>query len=137
LVVWNGTSDSGSIVANGHYEIEVTWTTGSGEEVVSKGVVVQRGTGAMGTVIAEPNLLKGGQTMTVVEVNSPMAMTLNLQLYDIAGKLIKKVAGQPGANYTDLNMGGLASGLYFIVTDLTDSNGGFLQRQVTQIVIER
>jgi hypothetical protein len=75
--------------------------------------------------------------MTVVEVNSPMAMTLNLQLYDIAGKLIKKVAGQPGANYTDLNMGGLASGLYFIVTDLTDSNGGFLQRQVTQIVIER
>ncbi len=43
-VVWDGTSDSGSIVTNGDYLIEVHWTDGKGgEEVVSKGVIVERG----------------------------------------------------------------------------------------------
>jgi hypothetical protein len=139
-LVWNGTSDSGSIVANGHYEIQVQWSNGTGgDEDVSKGILVQRGNSpvANGAVFAKPNILKNGQTMTVVEVNSTMALTLNLHLYNVAGELIKNVSGQAGAGYTDLNVSGLASGLYFVVVDLTDTNGNFLQRETTQIVIER
>ena len=140
-VVWNGTSDSGGIVTNGVYEIEVNWTNGSGgQQVVTKSVIVQQGNSPVtnGKVYASPNILKGVSS-TMVKVNpTTTALTLTVSLYDVAGELVKKpVTGVPGANETNLDVSGLASGLYVVVVNLSDLNGDFIQRQTTQIVIQR
>ena len=142
-LVWDGTNDSGAIVTNGVYLVDVNWTDGSGgQQVVSKSVLVQRGNSPVtnGTVFAAPNILKGVNT-TIIEVNPTSAntnMTLTMSLYDVAGELVKKpVTGQTGMNEVDLNASGLASGLYLVVVDLRDINGKFIQRQTTKIIIQR
>jgi hypothetical protein len=57
-------------------------------------------------------------------------------LYNTAGELVKAaVTGQPGSNQVPLDVSGVASGLYFVVVDLTNLQGGFAGHQVTQIVI--
>ncbi len=139
-VVWDGTSDNGSIVTNGVYEISVNWTNGSGgEEVVSKSVIVQRGNSPVtnGNVYAAPNILKGTDT-TKVKVESTTDMTLTASVYDVAGELVKKpVTGTPGTNEVDLNLSGLSSGLYIVVVNLNDLNGTFVQKQTTKVLIQR
>ncbi len=139
-VVWDGTSDVGAVVTNGDYLIEVHWTDGKGgEEVVSKGVIVERGNSPVtnGNVYAAPNILKGVSSTTVM-VNSTTAMTLTVSLYDTAGELVKRpVTGESGTNQVSLDASGLASGLYLAVVDLTDVNGHLIQKQTTKIVVRR
>jgi len=142
-VVWDGTSDSGSVVTNGVYLIDVNWTDGSGgQQVVSKSVIVQRGNSPVtnGTVYAEPNILKG-TTTTKIMVNPTSTntnMTLTVSVYDTAGELVKRpVVGGTGANEVGLDVSGLASGLYLVVVNLNDINGNFIQKQTTKIIIQR
>ena len=139
-VVWDGKSDSGAIVTNGDYQIEVHWTDGSGgEEVVSKGVIVQHGSSPVvdGTVYAAPNVVKGSGG-TWVKINTAGSYTLTASLYDTAGELVKApVSGQAGGNQVQVDVARLASGLYFVVVDLKDANGRFVQKQTTQLLIQR
>src|SRR5581483_1760246 len=139
-VVWDGKSDSGAMVTNGNYQVEVHFVDGNGgEEVVSKGVIVEHGGTPVvdGTVYAQPNVVKGA-TSTLVKINATGSYTLTVHLYDTAGELVKApVTGQAGSKNVPLDLSGLASGLYFAVVDLTDLNGHFVQKQVTQLVIER
>jgi hypothetical protein len=139
-VVWDGTSDSGAIVTNGDYLVNVHWTDGSGgEEEVSKGVIVQRGNSAVtnGNVYAAPNILKGVGSTTVM-ANSTTPLTLTVSLYDVTGELVKRpVTGAIGSNQVTLDASGLASGLYLAVVDLADGNGHFIQQQTTKIVVLR
>ena len=142
-LVWDGTDDSGAIVGNGVYLVNVNWTDGiGGQQVVSKSVLVQRGNSPAtnGTVFAEPNILKD-TTTAKIRVNPTSAntnMTLTVSLYDVAGELVKKsVTGQTGMDEVDLDASGLASGLYLVVVDLHDINGKFIQRQTTKIIIQR
>ena len=137
---WDGKGDDGQIVTNGRYELEVHWTDGKGgEEVLTKGISVQRGNNPVtdGNVYASPNLLKGTSS-TLVKVNSATGFTLVVGLYDTAGELVKTpVRGQAGANQAPLDVSGLASGIYFAVVDLLDSNGHFVQKQTTKILIQK
>ncbi len=139
-VEWDGTNDNGSIVTNGDYMVAVHWTDGNGgEEVVTRDVTVQRGNSAVanGGVYATPNILKG-VTSTTVRANSTTAMTLTVSLYDIAGELVKRpVTGQAGSNEVNLDASGLSSGLYWVVVDLADANGNFIQQQTTKIILRR
>ncbi len=139
-VLRHGTSDVGAVLTNGDYLIEVHWTDGKGgEEVVSKGVIVERGNSPVtnGNVYAAPNILKGVSSTTVM-VNSTTAMTLTVSLYDTAGELVKRpVTGESGTNQVSLDASGLASGLYLAVVDLTDVNGHLIQKQTTKIVVRR
>jgi hypothetical protein len=140
-VVWDGTGDNGSIVTNGVYLIDVNWTDGSGgQQVVAKNVIVQRGNSPVtnGTVYAAPNILKG-VTSTMVKVNPTTTdFTLTVSLYDTAGELVKTpVVGAIGANEVNLDVSGLASGLYLVVVNLNDINGNFIQKQTTKIIIQR
>jgi fimbrial isopeptide formation D2 family protein len=141
-IVWDGRSDSGSLVANGSYMVQVSWTTGSGSaQVITKGIVVQSDNSPVtnGNVWAQPNILKGGVTTTSIQVNSTNSYTLTVRLYDIAGELMarKTVVGPSGANQATLDVSGLASGLYFAVVDLFDASGNFNGHQTTQLVIQR
>jgi flagellar hook assembly protein FlgD len=139
-LVWDGKSDSGAIVTNGHYQVEVHYTDGKGgEQVITEGVVVQSANAAItnGNVFAGPNVLKNGVNTTLVQVYANWSYTLTARLYNTAGELVKPaVTGQPGANKVPLDVSGVASGLYFVVVDMTNAQGGIAGHQVTQIVIQ-
>ena len=137
-LVWDGRSDSGAIVTNGHYDIEVHYIDGKGgESAITQGIVVQSGNVRTNVVTAQPNVLTGGQTGTNLRIASVASYTLKVQLYDVAGELIKKVTGNQGENGVYLDMKGLASGLYIAVVELTDANGKFAGRQITKIVFQK
>jgi len=137
---WDGKSDTGSIVTNGHYEIEVHYVDGrGGEQVFSRGVIVQSTNTPItdGKAYVAPNILKDGQTTAIVKVNSATAFTLTATLYDVAGERVSQpVTGPTGAKQAPLDVSGLASGIYFVVVELRDLNGGLAGRQVTQIVVQ-
>jgi flagellar hook assembly protein FlgD len=140
-VVWDGTSDTGAMVTNGVYQVEVNWTDGKGgQEVVSKGVIVNRGSHPMGdgVVWAGPNVLDGGATSTTIGINTPLAYTLTARLYDLAGELVKPAAtGDAGSRSVTVDVTNLASGIYLVAVDITDSNGKFIQKQVTKLLIKK
>ena len=140
-VTWDGTNDNGQIVTNGVYQVEIHWLDGTGgEQVISHNVTVERGNNpsATGTVFAAPNIINGNSGGTTVSVNSNLSLTLTAGVYDVAGELVKRpVTGQAGSGAVPVDTSGLASGLYFVVVDLKDANGGFIQKQVTQIVIRK
>lgn len=140
-VTWDGTNDSGQIVTNGVYQVEVHWLNGNGgEEVISHNVTVERGnnSSATGVAFAAPNILNGNSGGTTVTINSNLVLTLTASVYDVAGELVKRpVTGLAGSGAVPVDTSGLASGLYFIVVDLKDANDNFIQRQVTQIVIRK
>ncbi|HJT24511.1 MAG TPA: T9SS type A sorting domain-containing protein, partial [bacterium] len=140
-IVWDGTNDSGQIATDGVYTVEVHWLDGKGgDQVTTHNVTVERGnnTQADGSVFAGPNVISGNSAGTTVYVNSNLALTLTAAVYDIAGELVKRpVTGPAGSNRTAVSTSGLASGLYFVVVDLTNADGHVIQRQVTQIVIRR
>ena len=139
-MTWDGTNDSGQIVTNGVYQVEMHLVDGSGgEQVLSHNVTVERGNGTSteGTVFAGPNILNGGASGTTIFSNSSLSLTLTAAVYDVAGELVKKpVTGPAGANAVPVDVTGLASGLYLVVVDLADSNGSLIHRQVTQIIIK-
>jgi hypothetical protein len=141
VLSWDGKSDSGQIVTNGMYELEVHWTDGSGgEEVITKGILVNRGGNPVvdGVVFAGPNILKGGATTTTVQLNSTGSYTLTSSVYDVAGELVKApVTGQPGSNQVPVDVTDLASGIYLVPTDIVDLQGRFVQKQIAKIMIVR
>ena len=140
VVTWDGKSDTGAIVSNGHYEVEVHFTDGKGnEQVISHGIVVQSSNDPLstGTVYARPNILKDGVTTTTIMVNSSIPFTLTARLYDVAGELLWARTGPAGTNQVDLDLSSLASGLYFAVTDLTGAQGGLAGKQTTQIILQK
>lgn len=139
-LTWDGTSDTGSIVTNGHYQVEVHLVDGKGgEQVITRGLVVQSDNSSItnGNVFAGPNVLKAGETSTLIQVNSTVPYTLTASLYDVAGEKIRQtVTGTNGSNSVPLDVTGIASGLYFVVVDLINPQGGLAGHQVTQIVIQ-
>jgi len=139
-IVWDGTSDSGAMATSGHYVVEVVMANGAGSQtVISQGIVVQAGhnSGANGLVQVGPNILTGGATGTTVSINSPLSLTLTVRMYDVAGELIRTTQGVAGSNQASLDASGLASGLYLVVTDLTDANGHFIQKQISKLLIQK
>ena len=138
-LVWDGKSDSGTIVTNGRYDVEVHIEDGKGgEQVITRGVMVQSSNQAItdGKVYAKPNILNNGLTWTTLTVKSTVAFTLDAHLYDVAGELLWSKKGAPGKDLM-LDMSGLSSGLYFVVTDLISPQGGLAGKQTTQIVIQK
>jgi hypothetical protein len=73
---------------------------------------------------------------TLIQVHSTVAYTLTARMYTTAGELVKQATGTT-KNQVPLDVTGISSGLYFVVVDLTTSQGGNAGHQVTQIVIKR
>jgi len=138
-LVWDGRGDNGEVVTNGRYEIALNYADGKGgEETITQGITVERGNNeAEGEIYASPNVLKGGVKQTMVRVKSVMSLTVEMKVYDVGGELVKTVKGQAGANEAELDMTGLASGVYFAMVDLTDTNGRGIQKKTMQIVLQK
>ena len=137
-IVWDGKSDSGSVVTNGEYQVEVHFTDGKGgEETVSHNVMVESANMSLtdGKVRVLPNILTSGEPIQV-EVSSVTGFTLVARLYDVAGELIKSQTGTQ-VNEVTLDSSRLASGLYIVKVDLIDAQGGLAGRQFTHILIRR
>ncbi len=140
-LVWDGKSDSGAIVTNGRYQVEIHYVDGKGgEQIITRGLLVQSDNSPIsnGNVFAGPNIIKGDLNSTLIQVHADVNYTLTARLYDTAGELVRAaVTGPAGTNKVPMDLTGVASGLYFAVVDLTNSQGGIVGHQVTQIVIQR
>jgi uncharacterized repeat protein (TIGR01451 family) len=140
-VAWNGTNDQGGIVTNGQYFVEAHWMNGQGgldQTITAEVGVLNSGRGMVeGQVFAQPNLLAGGQTTTLIRVNSPLAMTLTAHFYSIAGESVGTAQGLPGTNQVPWDAAGLASGCYLAVVEFHGADGGILARQTTHLVVRR
>jgi flagellar hook assembly protein FlgD len=140
-LTWDGRSDSGAIVTNGRYQVEIQATDGKGgQQTLTEGIFVETPNTDItnGKVYGAPNLIQGGATRTLIKVNANASYTLTAKLYDTAGELVKPgVTGTAGTNSVTVDLTNLGSGLYFVVVDLTDPNGNTAAHQVTQIVIQR
>ena len=74
----------------------------------------------------------------LITVNSADLYTLQVQVYDIAGELLKKVPMEPtGANQVQADFSGQASGMYFVMVELINSEGGLEKRQALKIIVVR
>jgi len=138
-VVWDGTSDTGSLVTNGRYLVEANWINpqGGGTQTITRSVSVTS-TGADpvgGQVYAQPNVLTGGQTSTLLKVDSSLSLGLTARIYTVVGELVTVLEGQPGSNQVSWNTAGLASGLYVASVELR-SSAGLVAKQVTHILIK-
>lgn len=139
-VAWDGRNDSGQIVQNGQYFVEMQSTDGQGgSSTVTKQISVDHGglslTGA--PVVVYPNPDSQRVNGPILQFLGAPGLTLRISIYTVAGELIQDgITGQPGSGQATWNFSGrvLASGLYLADIEMTDSQGGF-QRQVTQVVI--
>ena len=90
----------------------------------------------LGQVFAQPNLLSGSQTATLLKVNSTASLTLTAHFYTVSGELVGTAQGSTGANQVAWDFSGVASGFYLAVVELRDS-GGMVTRQITHLVLRR
>ena len=91
-----------------------------------------------GAQAAKPNILSGGNTLATLWVDSTTPFTLSAQLYNVAGERLGPAwQGKTGGKQVDVDLEGMASGLYFAIVDLRDPQGGLAAKQVTQIVLRK
>jgi flagellar hook assembly protein FlgD len=137
LGTWDGRSDSGTVVTNGIYYVEVTATDGSGgESVITKTLTVlqQANRWAEGNVTAAPNEADGDHP-TILFGTGTAGLTLAVNIYDLAGELVAKINGTPGSSQAQWTPGGTASGLYIAVISLTDANGKWAGQQTLKLMV--
>ncbi len=135
-LTWDGTDNSATNVTPGTYTIELHWDDGQGQTSnITRSVVVVSG-GASGTVIAEPNVLTSGQTLTKFNgTGIANAWTLNAKVYTIAGELVKSIPGSPGTATAQWDASGMASGVYIVAVQVRDANGGVLDNQLLKVLV--
>jgi hypothetical protein len=135
-LTWDGTNNLATDVTPGTYEIELHWDDGEGQTSdITRSVQVVWGTGG-GSVIAEPNVLTTGQTLTTFNgTGIANAWTLKAKIYTIAGELVKPITGLPGTAAAQWNAAGMASGIYIAAVQVRDSNGGVLENQLLKVLV--
>lgn len=137
-LAWDGRSDSGAYVTNGHYELEAHWNDAKGGTAdVSKGLLVS-GARETGTVLASPNRLdpvNGYQTLFTADV--PGGVVLNAALYTLAGERVATASWVASLNGALWDASGFASGMYIAVVEVLNAKGGLLQRQMIKVSVLR
>lgn len=135
-LTWDGTNNSATDVTPGTYEIELHWDDGEGQTSDITRSVLVVWSGVSGTVIAEPNALTFGQTLTTFNgTNVAGAWMLNVKIYTIAGQMVTSISGAPGTATTQWTATGIASGIYLASVEVQNSNGGVLKRQTLKILV--
>ncbi len=132
---WDGTSDNNALVSPGQYMVEAHWNNGQGTTDITQLIMVTGGPQANGLVTAQPNILAGGTTRTTFVLNSAQPMSLKVNIYTVAGELVKSLLGGPGTNQALWDAGSTASGLYLAVVEISNLNGGITGRQVLKIIV--
>ena len=135
---WDGTSDSGMIVSNGHYLLTTTWINSlGGTSEITRGLVVSRSSDSTAGITVRPNLVKISQGINQVtfENHSDQNLTLRGQVYTVSGELVTTFQGDPGAPQVVWNVQGIASGVYMAAMETLNANGGVTHRQILKIIV--
>lgn len=139
VLTWDGTNNSAMVVTPGTYTIHLHWDNGQqgGTTDISRTVSVIGGTGASGTVVAEPNVLQTGQMTTIFNgIGIANATALDVKIYTIAGQMVPATILQtPGAAIAQWTATGVASGLYLASVEVLNSNGGVIEHQTLKILV--
>jgi uncharacterized repeat protein (TIGR01451 family) len=136
-VVWDGKSDSGSIVQNGQYFVEVHSLDGQGgDTIIDQRISVLDPNNGMGPVFAKPNILTSanGFSTTFVDATGE-TLTLSVRIYTTAGELVTVVNGAPGANEASWTATGVASGLYIAEVESLNPAGGIADQKTLKLVV--
>lgn len=136
-LTWDGRNDQGNLVTNGQYFVEAHLASGAGgDQTITRQIsITSNGTLESEKVYAVPNVLTDSSRVTTIQLNSATPYTLNAKVYDLDGELINTLSGTAGSNSVIWNSRGTASGLYLVMVDLMNSNGGLVKRQVLKIVV--
>ncbi len=137
LGTWDGRSDSGTVVTNGIYYVEITATDGAGgESVITKTVtVLQQGNRwAAGVVTAAPNRADSDHP-DIIFGTGTAGLTLTVRIYDVAGEEVATFRGAAGSSQAQWSTGGTASGIYIAVVGLTDANGKWAGQQTLKLLV--
>jgi flagellar hook assembly protein FlgD len=140
-VVWDGKSDTGTVVQSGQYFMEIHTVDGSGgETVVTQRVSVldAKAHVGMGSIVAGPNILNAANAWTtLITDSSAPGLTLKVGLYTTAGELAGVIPGGAGTNQVSWNAQGLASGLYFASVESRNAAGAVVNHRVLKIIVVR
>jgi uncharacterized repeat protein (TIGR01451 family) len=137
-LTWDGTGDSGAVVAGGHYELHVQWDNGQGTVTdITRGVMVAGEKIPLGQVTAAPNVLNASNGMTTAfMVNAAPPLTLRVRVYTIAGELAAgPQAGGSGGNSVTWDASGMASGMYLAVVEGLNTQGGTALKQIVKVLV--
>ncbi len=137
LATWDGKSDSGTVVTNGIYFVEMSTTNGAGgQSTITKTVtVLQQGSHwAAGTVTAAPNETDADHP-TITFATGTVGLTLEVKIYDVAGELVANINGDREISQAQWTPVKTASGLYIAVVGLTDSNGKWAGQQILKLLV--
>jgi flagellar hook assembly protein FlgD len=142
-LTWDGRNDNGQIVSSGQYFVEIRTNDGmGGDSQVTKQITVIHQDLTLGSALVTvyPNPLSvrvDGNKVNFVP-NAPVPVTLAVRVYTMAGELVQEVRGNLGDTLVtwDFSNNPLASGLYLLVIESRDAQGG-LQRQITKLAIFR
>jgi len=133
--VWDGRSDTGAVVADGQYYVEVK-TEGQGGEstVVVKTVAVMGEAGAK-PVEARPNTVTAGSP--VAHFYGAAGTTVKVVVYAASGEKVGQAWGAPGTGKADWDSTGKASGVYLAAASTYDASGRLFGRATLTILVGR
>jgi hypothetical protein len=135
LGTWDGRNNSGDIVNNGQYYIEVNVQDGkSGSSSVDLAVEVLSARDGGKTMVVKPNVLTKANPVGVID-GGVLGGTVNAKVYAITGSLVMNVTGQTGAGTVSLNSATLASGMYILVGEVRDGSGLVKQKFRTKMLV--
>jgi len=135
-LVWDGTSNEGTIVTPGEYTIEVHWNNGAGQTTdISRQVLVMANTSLSGAAIAKPNVLSSATTMmTTIDASSvPLAAGMKIKIFTVTGELVQSLT--VSSTSTTWSAVGLASGIYIVNVEIDNANGGVVNQQRLKILV--
>ncbi len=135
-LIWDGTSDGGSLVSPGEYEVQVHWTDGNGTTTdITRTVLVLPVSSISGIAMAEPNVLTSATTMTTTFDATRVlnATAMKIKIFTVAGELVQSFS--VGSNTAPWNASGLASGIYIANVEIDNASGGVINTQRLKILV--
>jgi flagellar hook assembly protein FlgD len=141
---WDTTDTRGNIVPNGFYHFIITQSFSDGTQTVMERslYIAPHSQTAQIQLSALPNIAHSNDTihLTGVLEGSPVNGPGVIKIYDITQQLLKTLDmsnGQVDWDVTDKAGQKLASGLYFIVLDVTDPVTGSEAHKIVKVVVLR
>jgi hypothetical protein len=136
LAVWNGCNDQGQALSGGTYYIEINDQTGFGNDSeITEPVAVLAPASNGGVIVAKPNEAPASQPLITFSDNDATSVTLKVSVYDLAGELVKKVVGSPGANEAVWDTTSYASGIYIARVSAFDSANQARGEKILRILV--
>jgi flagellar hook assembly protein FlgD len=137
LAVWDGRNDSGNIVNNGQYYIEVKVDDGKGDHSklnLAVAVLSKRSDGS--TIVVRPNLLTPDHPVGTIE-GGVLGGTVHVKVYTITGSLVKTLNGLSGTGVVQVDSASMASGFYILVGEVRDASGDLKQNFRAKVLVVR